>query len=110
MATPAQTNKSITIDVNAESYGKGYEDASAECAKQDRETWVSYGQKQFISTIEGWIPVILLLGLVILWSKRRWRTYDAMNLAIVERQKQSLELIAKTNMLLAEISKKLDSK
>lgn len=111
--------KTVTIDVEAESWSKGYQAATQDCA-----TYSSSGQihdtyyvvPYYMTLLREFSPLIILLIFLLLFlfflkrAVKRQRTYFEKYDLSMERQKQALEGIETTNKLLAEISQKLDKR
>lgn len=112
-----QTPKTITVDVNAESYNKGYDDAYEGCYKttQPTEKYMGHTGQYWFDSLLNWLPIFIFLLIILAVaskSVKRQKEYmagyvkrhdDALN-----KQQQAYEELQKMSALLSEISKKLD--
>ncbi len=116
--------KTITVDVNTQSWADGYEAADKECAAYSQKP----AEKYFGHTVYQWqhlafnfIPLFLLIVLAIIWvrflTKRQKKLYYEINEKNIERiersiakQDKGIENQEKTNALLQQLLEKMDKK
>lgn len=112
----------MTINVEEESYYEGYNDAykqkSAGCqSTQSSEKYFGHTAKYWQDTFTGLIPVLVIVGLLLLWShrsrKKYWRHIDDVN-KINDKMFANHEImhatLLKTNGLLQQLIEKLDKR
>lgn len=110
--------KTITVDVNAESYNRGYDDAYEGCYKatQPAESFLGHTKQYWFDITIAWMPllicflvIIVLAGRSVKKQKEYMAGYTKRHDDSLDKQKQALEELKKINLLLLEISKKLDN-
>lgn len=108
----AENAKTITIDVNEESYNQGYSDAYAGCSKNS-DLYLGHTSTYWTDLAVSWFPFsvfIFVFCILLLRGTKQQKSYmDKYNVSM-DRQQKALEIMEQTNKLLAEISHKLNNK
>jgi len=106
-----QIPKTMTIDVNEQSWSKGYDVGYNEgCPQITRPTYLGYPMSYWGDLVANYAPLGLFFVLIMLFARRQRKQYLNKYETSLERQKQSVDLQEKAIQLLTEISQKLDKK
>jgi hypothetical protein len=106
------TPKTVSIDVDTESYSKGYEDAYIRYTKQPAQYW-GHDSQYWVDYAVAWLPIVLLAIFFLVVTKKattRQKILLDKYTTLVETQIKALQESQITNKLLGEILAKPDKK